>query len=204
MKDCHPDTKLIGISNVRAAERLKTVNSLVADEDNVVRQRSAVLGRIRADSRQRENIVLRSRARICSSWSRSDQRDDCGGGSFNASDWFLLSLFSRERSEPLHKALSRFFLFTRRSRKWPASADWPLRRKDWPPKVTGIYFPPAQQHHFRRCSSAHHFLAPASITSRRSRPRLLPKAALRPGMILCQHWSSLCLRKRTISGEMHL
>ncbi len=81
-----------------------------------------------------------------------------GIASHFTSDWFLLSLFSRERSEPLHKALSRFFLFTRRSRKWPASADWPLRRKDWPPKVTGIYFPPAQQHHFPGCSSGHHFL----------------------------------------------
>jgi hypothetical protein len=57
MKDCHPDMKLIGISNVRAAVRLKTVNPLIAGsstvrlkaenplyagEDNVVRQRSTV------------------------------------------------------------------------------------------------------------------------------------------------------------------
>jgi len=44
----------------------------------------------------------------------------------------LTSLFSRERSERLDNALSQRSLFARRSR------NWPRRRRDWPPKVTGL------------------------------------------------------------------
>jgi len=59
-----------------------------------------------------------------------------GIASHFTSDW--LSLFSRERSEPLDNDLSQWILFAWRSRNWPRRRrDWPLRSKDWPPKVTG-------------------------------------------------------------------
>jgi hypothetical protein len=48
-------------------------------------------------------------------------------------------------------------LFWPRSGTGLAEGETGQAEPDWPPEVTGIYFPPAQQHHFPGSSSGHHF-----------------------------------------------
>ena len=50
-----------------------------------------------------------------------------------------------------------------------------------------------RQHHFPGCSSGHHFLAPASLTSWRSQPCVLFRSFLQPtsNLVFCSHNSQL-------------